>query len=105
MYPNSIHLSLKVVSILVLWGQSIYYLGTWILWECLGCTSGLRRRLYDLGLQVYLHSLSSLLRVENLPPSETDRMVENTAREGVLSLKGLYPKGPTDPIIRYSVLG
>ena len=32
MYPNSIYLSLKVVSILVLWGQSIYYLGTWILW-------------------------------------------------------------------------
>ena len=36
MYPNSIYLSLKVVSVLVLlelWGQSIYYLGTWILWE------------------------------------------------------------------------
>ena len=33
MYPNSINLSLKVVSILLLWGQSIYYLGTWILWE------------------------------------------------------------------------
>ena len=33
MYPNSIYLSLKVVSILVLWGQSIYCLGTWILWE------------------------------------------------------------------------
>ena len=32
MYPNSIYLSLKVVSILVLWGQSIYYLDTWILW-------------------------------------------------------------------------
>ena len=33
MYPNSIYLSLKVVSILLLWGQTIYYLGTWILWE------------------------------------------------------------------------
>ena len=34
MYPNSIYLSLKVVSILVLWGQGMYYLGTWILWVC-----------------------------------------------------------------------
>ena len=33
MYPNSIYLSLKVVSILVVWGQSIYSLGTWILWD------------------------------------------------------------------------
>ena len=38
MYPNSIYLSLKVVSILLLWGQSIYYLGTWILWGCSCCT-------------------------------------------------------------------
>ena len=43
MYPNSIHLSLKVVSILVLWGQSIYYLGTWILWVCV-CLGRLGRR-------------------------------------------------------------
>ena len=31
MYPNSRYLGLKVVAILVLWGQSIYYLGTWTL--------------------------------------------------------------------------
>ena len=32
MCPNSRYLGLKVVPILVVWGQSIYYLGTWILW-------------------------------------------------------------------------
>ena len=31
MCPNSIHVGLKVVPIWVLWGQSIYYLGTWAL--------------------------------------------------------------------------
>ena len=31
MYPNSIYFGLKVVPISVLWGQSIYYLGTWTL--------------------------------------------------------------------------
>ena len=31
MYPNSIYFGLKVVPIQVLWGQSIYYLGTWTL--------------------------------------------------------------------------
>ena len=29
MYPNSIDFGLKVVPISVLWGLSIYYLGTW----------------------------------------------------------------------------
>ena len=41
--PKSIYLSLKVVSILVLWGQSIYYLATWILWACqFRCSVGLQ---------------------------------------------------------------
>ena len=31
MYPNSIYFGLKLVSIWVLWGQSIYYVGTWTL--------------------------------------------------------------------------
>ena len=30
MYPKSIYFGLKVVSIQALWGQCIYYLGTWI---------------------------------------------------------------------------
>ena len=29
MYPKSIYFGLNVVPIQVLWGQSIYYLGTW----------------------------------------------------------------------------
>ena len=31
MYTNSIYFGLKVVPILVLWGQRRYYLGTWSL--------------------------------------------------------------------------
>ena len=31
MYPNSGYFDRKVVPIWVLWGQSIYYLGTWTL--------------------------------------------------------------------------
>ena len=34
MYSYSIYIGLKVVPIQVLWGQSIYYLGTWTLRDC-----------------------------------------------------------------------
>ena len=33
MYPNSRYFGLKVVPIWVLWGQRLYYLGTWSLRE------------------------------------------------------------------------
>ena len=34
MYPNSIYFSLKVAPLSVIWGQSIYYLGTWTFRVC-----------------------------------------------------------------------
>ena len=33
MYPKSIYFGLKVVHKKVVWGQSLYYLSTWTLWE------------------------------------------------------------------------
>ena len=56
MYPNSIYriyIGLNVVAIIyVLWGQSIYYLGTWTLGGGDGILKGLRSlSLFKLRLQ------------------------------------------------------
>ena len=42
MYPNSIYFDLKVVPIKVLWGQSIYYVGTWTIRDRLVSTGSVR---------------------------------------------------------------